>query len=78
VTEYKRVLIYTDIALMRGWKEAGNIQEVGIQEAGMPEAGIDEARMQQRDCVAQASFCSGNGNFPARSTQPKACSHRYY
>jgi hypothetical protein len=34
VKEYKRVLIYTDTALMRGWKEAGNIQEVGIQEAG--------------------------------------------
>jgi hypothetical protein len=30
VKEYKRVLIYTDTALMRGWKEAGNIQEVGI------------------------------------------------
>jgi hypothetical protein len=46
VKEYKRVLIYTDTALMRGWKEAGNIQEVGIQEAGKQETGIDEARMQ--------------------------------
>jgi hypothetical protein len=46
VKEYKRVLIYTDTALMRGWKEAGNIQDVGIQEAGKQEVGIDEARMQ--------------------------------
>jgi hypothetical protein len=44
VKEYKRVLIYTDTALMRGWKEAGNIQEVGIQEAGMQEAGIEYRR----------------------------------
>jgi hypothetical protein len=54
VKEYKRVLIYTDRALMRGWKEAGNIQEVGIQEAGMPEASIDEARMQQ-ELIAKAT-----------------------
>jgi hypothetical protein len=32
---------------MRGWKEAGNIQEVGIQEAGKQEGVINEARMQQ-------------------------------
>jgi hypothetical protein len=39
---------------MRGWKEAGNTQEVGIQEAGMQEAGVDEARMQHfwPSCVA--------------------------
>jgi hypothetical protein len=51
VKEYKRVLIYTDIALIRGWKEAGNIQEVGIQEAG-----IDEARMQCRSSKEVEGF----------------------
>jgi hypothetical protein len=38
VKEYKRVLIYTDTALMSGWKEARNIQEAGIQEVGIQEA----------------------------------------
>jgi hypothetical protein len=33
--EHKRVLIYTDTALMSGWKEAGNTQEAGIQEVGI-------------------------------------------
>jgi hypothetical protein len=34
------VLIYTDTALMSGWKEAGNTQEAGIQEVGIQEVGI--------------------------------------
>jgi hypothetical protein len=37
--EHKRVLIYTDTALMSNTQEAG-IQEVGIQEVGIQEAGI--------------------------------------